>query len=327
MRCKGPQRRAVRPTASAFALALLVAGAAGTAAAALPGPVGRMFVFAGVPLDAVGVVVQDVTKTPAAFHAAPRTTAQSRIGDEAGDDVRRARAARPRLPLADRCLPERPPRRWRSARRPDSQGPRRPQDHRRAMAGLHGGTPRERAGRDRRRPRSRPLALRLHRARPRRLRWRAAEALQRRTGRAARQFQDGQVRLRAERVRRRSRPQGRAAARERRCRSPASSRPPASAATGAPSWARRLSTAARARTPRSPVAIPRPAASASGGCPCSTTRRTSTACSTPTSARQGDVSPAAGRAGPHPPARSHSPRWSRRRCGTSSATSTSCRTT
>jgi len=69
--CKGPERRAVRPTASALALALLLAGTTGTVAAALPGPVGRMFVFAGVPLDAVSVVVQDVTKGQPLFAQHP----------------------------------------------------------------------------------------------------------------------------------------------------------------------------------------------------------------------------------------------------------------
>ena len=264
---------------------------------------------------------------PAAFRPAARTTAQSRIGDEARHDVRRARTARPRLPLEDRCLPERPPRRWRSARRPDSQGPRRPQDHRRAMAGLHGGAPRERAGRDRRRPRSRPLALRLHRARPRRLRWRAAEALQRRTGRAARQFQDGQVRLRSERVRRRGRPQGRAAARERRCRSPASSR------------RRRVRRLARRRG--RDVRRPRRARGRRVRRSLSRGLRRARVVGVP--ARPPGVRPRHVR---HVLPRrggtfrrrleerdrtrrreGHSPRWSRRRCGTSSATSTSCRTT
>ena len=69
--CNGPERRVVRRTASALALALLLAGAAGAVAAALPGPVARMFVFAGVPLDAVGVVVQDVTKSQPLFAQHP----------------------------------------------------------------------------------------------------------------------------------------------------------------------------------------------------------------------------------------------------------------
>ncbi len=53
----------------AIALALLLV--AGTGAAALPGPVGRMFVFAGVPPDAVSVVVQDVTKDRPLFAQHP----------------------------------------------------------------------------------------------------------------------------------------------------------------------------------------------------------------------------------------------------------------
>ncbi len=53
----------------AIALALLLV--AGTGAAALPGPVGRMFEFAGVPLDAVSVVVQDVTKSRPLFAQRP----------------------------------------------------------------------------------------------------------------------------------------------------------------------------------------------------------------------------------------------------------------
>ncbi len=56
---------------SALALALMLAAAAGTVAAALPRPVGRMFVYAGIPLDAVGVVVQDVTKSEPLFTLHP----------------------------------------------------------------------------------------------------------------------------------------------------------------------------------------------------------------------------------------------------------------
>ena len=52
--------------------------AAGTAAAALPREVGRAFLDAGVPLNAVAVVVQDVTKSPAAFHAICRIARTTR---------------------------------------------------------------------------------------------------------------------------------------------------------------------------------------------------------------------------------------------------------
>jgi len=46
----------------ALAAALALAFIAGAVEAALPRPVGRAFIDAGIPLDAIGIVVQDVTK-------------------------------------------------------------------------------------------------------------------------------------------------------------------------------------------------------------------------------------------------------------------------
>ena len=85
----------------------------------------------------------------AAVRAAARPSAQPRVGDEARHDLRRAGAARPGLPLEDRGLPRRPARSGRAARQPGPQGQRRPEDHRRAVAGVHGDA--ARAGARRRR--------------------------------------------------------------------------------------------------------------------------------------------------------------------------------
>jgi D-alanyl-D-alanine carboxypeptidase len=68
------------------------------------------------------------------------------------------------------------------------------------------------------------------------------------------------------------------------------------------------------------------AASATGGSRCSTIRTTCTRCSGRTSARPADASTAASRRGPRH-AQLRSPCSNPRRCTTSSATSTSCRTT
>ena len=54
-----------------IALALALAFAAVAAHAALPGPVSRAFLDAGVPLNAVGIVVQDVTKRRPLFSHQP----------------------------------------------------------------------------------------------------------------------------------------------------------------------------------------------------------------------------------------------------------------
>jgi len=59
---KRPKHGALRLTRGACALALALAAAAGTTVAALPRPVGGAFLDAGVPLNAVAVVVQDVAK-------------------------------------------------------------------------------------------------------------------------------------------------------------------------------------------------------------------------------------------------------------------------
>ena len=71
----------------------------------------------------------------------------------------------------------------------------------------------------------------------------------------------------------------------------------------------------------------RAAASATGGLPCSTTRRTCTRCSRPTSAPPAAGSGVVGATASRPPGRRRSRRCARRRSTTSSATSTSCRTT
>ena len=60
-----------RSTSSGRVLLLTVVFAAGSAAAALPRDVGRAFLDAGVPLTAVGVVVQDVTKSKPLFAQLP----------------------------------------------------------------------------------------------------------------------------------------------------------------------------------------------------------------------------------------------------------------
>ena len=71
MRCDWPDPGTFRSTCGAFALALALAAAAGPAEAALPRPVGRMFVWAGIPLNAVGIVVQDVAKSQPLFAQQP----------------------------------------------------------------------------------------------------------------------------------------------------------------------------------------------------------------------------------------------------------------
>jgi len=71
MRPKQSVQRVSHSTGGAFVLALALATAAGTVAAALPQPVGRMFVYAGVPLNAVGIVVQDVAKSQPLFVQQP----------------------------------------------------------------------------------------------------------------------------------------------------------------------------------------------------------------------------------------------------------------
>ncbi len=62
---------AFRPGLGACALALVFVVAAGPAAAALPRPVGRAFLDAGVPLNAVALVVQDVTRHRPLFSHQP----------------------------------------------------------------------------------------------------------------------------------------------------------------------------------------------------------------------------------------------------------------
>ena len=63
----GPRPRELR----AWALLTTLAFAAGNAAAALPREVGRAFLDAGVPLTAVGIVVQEVTKSKPLFSQLP----------------------------------------------------------------------------------------------------------------------------------------------------------------------------------------------------------------------------------------------------------------
>ena len=71
MRPDLPVRNAVRGRSAGLLLALALTVFAGAAEGALPRPVGRMFVFAGVPLNAVGVVVQEVSKSQPLFTLQP----------------------------------------------------------------------------------------------------------------------------------------------------------------------------------------------------------------------------------------------------------------
>ena len=170
----------------------------------------------------------------------------------------------------------------------------------------------------------------LPRARSGRVRPRAAAALQRRTGCAARQFQVGALRVRA-RCRRATRWR---CASSRRCRNvavtaAAARSSAATAATGAPRCARNIADRAHGRVaPRSPAASRRRAASATGTWRCSIIRTTSYGMFT-TYFRE-----AGGHVRRRPsrrPAAAHAARrsrcWNRRRSTTSCATSTSCRTT
>ena len=141
--------------------------------------------------------------------------------------------------------------------------------------------------RDRRRPGARPLVLRALPLRPRRIRRRAAQTLQRGSRRIARQLQRGQVRLRPERHGRRYDGGRHPAARQHRPRTLSAAQAPEVAATGMALWARRSSTTARAPRRRLSAAIRRPAASATGGSRYSTTPPTYARCSRRTSSEAG----------------------------------------
>ena len=114
-------------------------------------PVGRAFLDAGVPLSARR---RSSCARPARRARCSRYDARPHdergLGDEARHDLRRARAARPRLPLEDRGLPRRAARQRHARGRPGPQGLRRPEDHDRAMAVVHGDA--ARAGTRRRSP-------------------------------------------------------------------------------------------------------------------------------------------------------------------------------
>ena len=75
-------------------------------------PVARAFLDAGIPLDSVGDrrAARSAQPRPLFAHDADAAD-ESGVGDEARHDVRRARAARPRLPLEDRGVSRRHARR------------------------------------------------------------------------------------------------------------------------------------------------------------------------------------------------------------------------
>ena len=144
------------------------------AAAALPREIARAFLDAGVPLNAVAIVVQDVTKhRPLFTHAAGSpdnpASVMKLVTTFAALDL-----LGPRLPLEDRRVSRRHARRRRAARQSRAQRRRRSQDHGRAMAGVHGDAARKGLSSDRRRPRARPHVLRARRPRSGRVRRRAA---------------------------------------------------------------------------------------------------------------------------------------------------------
>ena len=223
----------------------------------------------------------------AAVRAPARRADEPRLDDEARHHVRRARAARAGLPLAHRGLPRRAS--WSDGTlhgRPDPARARRPQDHDRAVAGVHGRPARAGPRADRGRPRARPQLLRADRARSRGVRRRAAAALQRRARRAARQFQGGALRASC------PTPAGDAVdgAVEPPLPQVALGAAPALVDGDCGDWRRALvgvvrQRAATPRRRRSPDATRAPAASATGTSRCSTTPPTSTACSRPTSPR------------------------------------------
>ncbi len=324
--CNGPERRVVRPTASALALALLLAGAAGTVAAALPGPVGRMFVFAGVPLDAVGVVVQDVTKSQPLFAQHPerprnpasvmKLVTTFAALELLGPDYRWQTDAYLGGPLDDGVLqgdlilkgrgdPKITVEQWQAF-----MGALRAN----GLSAIDGDLVLDRSH----------FASAAHNP----------AAFDREPLKPYNVGPDALL-VNFKTIRFAFAPSASADSVDLKVEPLLAGvgvgAPPRLAAGECGDWraivgATFVDRGARAEAAFA-AAIPRPAASANGGCPCSTTRRTSTACSTRIFARREDDSAAAGRAGPHPPVRSRSPGWSRRRCGTSSATSTSCRTT
>ena len=149
-------------------IALALALSAPIAHGKLPREVGRAFLDAGIPLNHVGIVVQETTKARPLFEHDADATAQSGVGDEARHDVRSPRPARPRIPLEDRGLSRRSARRRRVARRPDSQRLRRSEDNRRAMAIVHRATAREWTRCRRRRPGARSQPFRARRPTTRR---------------------------------------------------------------------------------------------------------------------------------------------------------------
>ena len=326
MRPSRSAHRNIRATGGALALALALGAIAGTAAAALPRPVGRAFLDAGIPLNAVALVVRDLADSRPLFAHQPdrpynpasvmKLVTTFAALELLGPDYRwktfayldgplDAGVLRGNLVLKGGGDPKITIERWR----------------------IHGCAARRGARRRRRRPRARPLALRADRPQCERVRRRAAEALQRRTRRAAGQFQGGEVRLCAG------------------CRSDASTltvepalpavsvgAPPKLAAGDCGDWrsaigATFVDSGAHAEVALLPDAIQPPAVSASGGCRCSTTRPTCTGCSTRIFAPRADALPAAGRKASRRQAPFRSRRSNPRRCGRSSATSTRARTT
>ena len=198
MRPSRSARRVLRATGGALALVLALGAITGPAAAALPRPVGRAFLDAGIPLNAVALVVQDLADTRPVFAHQPERPYNPA-------SVMKLVTTFAALELLG------PDYRWKTFAYLDGpldagvlrgnlvlKGGGDPQDHARALEGIHGLAARRGTRRRRGRPRARPLAVHARRPRRERVRRRAAEALQRRARRAARQFQGGEARLRAD---------------------------------------------------------------------------------------------------------------------------------
>ena len=225
----------------------------------------------------VSVVVQEVGERAAAVRARARAADESGVDDEARHDVRRrSSCSGPTTAGRPRRMLDGSDRRRRAGRRSDAQGLRRSEDHRRAMAGVHGAAARDRADRRSRRPR-RSIAATSRRCRtiPRHSTREPLQALQRRSRRAARQLQERALRVRAERRRQRGRRSRRAGAGR---TSPCTARRASSKAIAA-TGERRCGAAFDDRGDGADVTLRRPlsaqpAASATGTSRCSTIRTT-----------------------------------------------------
>ena len=240
---------------TAALLALAVAALSGVAHAALPPPVARAFRMAGVPPAPSRSSCRKRGKPqPMLAHEAAKPMNPG-LGDEARHDVRRARAPGARLPVDDAGVPRRPARERRAARQSRAQGPWRPEDHDRAVAGVHGEAGRAGPHRRRRRPRPRPLVLRAGRRTtpPRSTASRSSPTTSdpTRCSSISRRSSSPSLRMPSATARGHRRSAARRTSRSARCRGST----PATATIGGARWARRSSTAERAPTPRSAAAI------------------------------------------------------------------------